>query len=416
MQLSAEVSTMGFRATLVIAMSKHVKWLFVLIAGWMLGWHSHRHWSAHDVSPSAELQPGSGLSGDAGRNSVQVGQKGEHASDKPGSPESSVFEEMLLTGQYQHAMQLFNSQDSQTDREQYRTTLIQHLNTLLRVKDYLHADQIVSAYLDEEYRDVDVLLLRARLYWLQGQHRQAIETLYDAKSYEYRAPQIALITERIRTYVADHDRQLKNTDEQQARLALYEYLVQVEPDHSPYFIALARTQLSQNRLDEARQSLFLVQSDPLVSDEARQLLSQIEDTVTISQADPIAIPLIRQGEHFLIDARINDSVAVRLLIDTGASMTVLRDDILPAAGIFKPVKPSLQLFSTANGLVEGAVYRLDNLSVGDQNVANIEVAALGLTSLHSADGLLGMNFLKHFKFFIDQNKPELRLSTFTEPR
>jgi len=397
-------------------MSKHVKLLFVLFAGWMLGWHTHQRWSARDVSPPAELQNSNGLPGDAGGNSVPVWQEDGHVPDKPGSAESSGFEEMLIKGQYQHAIQLFNSQDNPLSREQYRTTLIQFLNTLLRVKDYLHADQILSAYLHEEYRDVDVLLLRARLDWLQGHHRQAIETLYDAKSYEYRTPQIALITERIRKIVADYDRQLQNTDEQQNRLALYEYLVQVEPDHSPYFIALARTQLIQNRLNEARQSLFLVQSDPRVSDEARQLLNQIEDTVAFSQANPIAIPLIRQGEHFLIDARINDRVAVRLLIDTGASMTVLRDDILLAAGIFKPARPSLQLFSTANGLVEGAVYRLDNLSIGDQNVANIEVAALGLASLHSADGLLGMNFLKHFKFFIDQNKPELRLSSFTETR
>jgi len=416
MQLRAEVSTMGIRATLVITMSKHMKWLPVLIAGWLLGWHSHQYWSVRNVSPPTELQRGSGLPGGAASNRVQVRQEDGHGADKPGSPESPAFEELLLTGQYQHAIQLFNAQDSQPGREQYRTTLIQHLNTLLRVKDYLHADQILSAYLNEEYRDVDVLLLRARLYWLQGHHIQAIETLYDAKSYEYRTPHIALITQRIRTYVADYDRQLQNTDEQQTRLVLYEYLVQVEPDHSPYFIALARTQLSQNRLDEARQSLFLVESDPRVSDEARQLLSQIEDTVTFSQANQISIPLIRQGEHFLIDARINDRVAVRLLIDTGASMTVLREDILLAAGIFKPARSSLQLFSTANGLVEGAVYRLDNLSIGDQNVANIEVAALGLASLHSADGLLGMNFLKHFKFFIDQSKPELRLSTFTEPR
>ena len=397
-------------------MSKHVKWLPVLIAGWLLGWLSHQYWSVRNVSPPAELQRGSGLPGSTGGNSVQVRQEDEHVADKPGSPEGPAFGELLLTGQYQHAMQLFNAQDSQPGREKYRTTLIQHLNTLLRVKDYLHADQILSAYLNEEYRDVDVLLLRARLYWLQGHHIQAIETLYDAKSYEYRTPQLALITQRIRTYVADYDRQLQNTDEQQTRLALYEYLVQVEPDHSPYFIALARTQLSQNMLDEARQALFLVESDPRVSDEARQLLSQIEDTVTFSQASQISIPLIRQGEHFLIDARINDRVAVRLLIDTGASMTVLRDDILLAAGLFKPARPSLQLFSTANGLVEGAVYRLDNLSIGDQNVANIEVAALDLASLHSADGLLGMNFLKHFKFFIDQTKPELRLSSFAETR
>jgi tetratricopeptide (TPR) repeat protein len=189
-------------------MSKHVKWLSILIAGWMLGWHSHRHWSSQDVSPPAELQPGSGLPGNAGKNSAQVGQDNGHVSDRPDSAEKSVFEEFLITGQYQNAIQLFNSQDSQASREQYRTTLIQYLNTLLRVKDYLHAGQILSAYLNEEYRDVDVLLLRARLYWLQGRHRQAIETLYDAKSYEYRTPHIALITEQIRTYVADYDRRL----------------------------------------------------------------------------------------------------------------------------------------------------------------------------------------------------------------
>ena len=395
-------------------MTKHIKWLFVLFAGWMLGWQSHRHLSSLDTLPTRELQHGSGFVSESGKSSVQTRLADQQPVEKTGSVDRSGFEEMLLSGQYQNAVQLFNSQDSQPGKEKYRTILIQHLNTLLRIKNYHHAGQLMSAYLDEEYRDVDVLLLRAKLYWLRGRHMRAIESLYEAKSYEYRTPRLALITERIRKYVADYERQLGTTGEQQTRLGLYEYLVQLEPDHSPYFIALARTQLSQNRLDEARQSLFLVESDPSVSDQARQLLSRIEDTVTFSQTNPIAIPLIRQGEHFLIDARINDRVSVNLLIDTGASMTVLRGDILTAAGILQTDTPSLQQFSTANGLVEGAVYRLDSLSIGNQNVTNIEVAALDLASLHSADGLLGMNFLKHFKFFIDQNKPELRLSTFSE--
>jgi len=407
------VSTIGFGASLVIPMSKYVKWLSVLIAGWILGWQTHQQWSSRDVSAPKELRPGSGLRGDA--DGIQAGREGPQVSDMHGSPQRTVFEEMLIAGEYQTAMQLFNSLNSQANREQYRATLIQYLNSLLRSKDYLYADQILSAYLNEEYRDVDVLLLRARLDRLQGRHMQAIEGLYDAKSYEYRTPQIALIKERIRTVVTDYDRQLQSSEKQKSRLALYEYLVQVEPDYSPYFIALARTQLSQNRLDEARQSLFLIQSDPRVAAEAQQLLSQIEDTVTFSQPNPVVIPLIRQGEHFLIDARINGRVTVRLLIDTGASMTVLRDDLLATAGIAKPARPSLQLFSTANGLVEGAVYRLDEVSVGDQTVTNIEVAALALANLRSADGLLGMNFLKHFKFFIDQNKSELRLSGFSEP-
>ena len=318
-----------------------------------------------------------------------------------------------MTGQYQSAMQLFNAAGSQPNRQQYRTVLIRHINTLLQHRDYLQASQIISAYLDEHYRDVDVLLLRAKLQWLEGRNRQAIETLYDAKSYEYRTPQLASITRLIRTYVADYDRQLEDSSDDEGRLELYEYLAQVEPDHSPYFIALAQIQLTQNRLDDARHSLSLVESDPRVSDQARRLLKQIEDTVTFSQIEPIAIPLIRHGEHFLLDAWINGRVAVRLLIDTGASMTVLREDILATAGIFQPEKPPVHLFSTAGGLVEGAIYRLDKLSVGDQTVKNLEVAAMGLNALQSADGLLGMNFLKHFKFFIDQNTPELRLSTFT---
>lgn len=397
-------------------MSKSVKWLFVLFAGWMLGWYSHQYWNPPEIPPTTEAQPDSSPSGDVQISSRQVVQAGRHRADQPASLADNSLQHMLSTHQYQNAMQLFNSHTGKADKERYRSVVIKHLNRLLQLKDYPHAGQLLSAYLDEEYRDVDVLLLRARLYRLQGRYRQAIETLYDARSYEHRQPQLTLISERIRTYVTDYDRQLESSDEQQARLALYEYLVQVEPDHSPYFIALARSQLDQSRLEEARQSLSLVESDPRVSAQAQQLISQIEDTVTFSQTNPVAIPLIRHGEHFLINALINDSVSVRLLIDTGASMTVLRGDILTSAGMFPAARPSIRRFSTANGVVEGAVVRLDSLSIGDQRMTNLEVAALDLASLDSADGLLGMNFLKRYKFFIDQNKPELRLSTFTQTR
>jgi predicted aspartyl protease len=48
--------------------------------------------------------------------------------------------------------------------------------------------------------------------------------------------------------------------------------------------------------------------------------------------------------------------------------------------------------------------------VGDWQVSQIEIGVLDLGGSAGVDGLLGMNFLSHFRFFIDQNEAMLRLS------
>ncbi len=68
------------------------------------------------------------------------------------------------------------------------------------------------------------------------------------------------------------------------------------------------------------------------------------------------------------------------------------------------------VFNTANGLVRAPVYKLDALLVGDWQVSQLEIGVLDLGGSPAIDGLLGMNFLRHFQFFIDQNEALLRLS------
>jgi clan AA aspartic protease (TIGR02281 family) len=118
--------------------------------------------------------------------------------------------------------------------------------------------------------------------------------------------------------------------------------------------------------------------------------------------------LQRHGDHFLVAARLADGSSARLLIDTGASMTILTPPI-PARGGYTDTGQK-RVFSTANGRVTAPVYRLDVLSVGDWQVSQIEVGVLELADSPHIDGLLGMNFLRHFQFFIDQNQAMLRLS------
>jgi len=60
--------------------------------------------------------------------------------------------------------------------------------------------------------------------------------------------------------------------------------------------------------------------------------------------------------------------------------------------------------------VRAPIYILETLSVGDWSVQQLEIGVLDLGGQTGIDGLLGMNFLKHFRFFIDQNDSMLRLS------
>ena len=120
------------------------------------------------------------------------------------------------------------------------------------------------------------------------------------------------------------------------------------------------------------------------------------------------MPLHRRGNHFLVDARLADGRSVRLLIDTGASMTILTPAVVAGSGYTDT--GNSRIFSTANGTVTAPVYRLEALSVGDWQVSELEIGVLELVDSQHIDGLLGMNFLRHFQFFIDQNEAVLRLS------
>ena len=124
----------------------------------------------------------------------------------------------------------------------------------------------------------------------------------------------------------------------------------------------------------------------------------------------VGIPLQRNGNHFIVDARPAHGRSIRLLIDTGASLTIFTPDVLEQRGIRYQDTGRTGVFNTANGPVRAPIYTLDSLAVGDWHVNHLEIGVLDLGSRSGVDGLLGMNFLNHFQFFIDQNETLLRLS------
>lgn len=123
-------------------------------------------------------------------------------------------------------------------------------------------------------------------------------------------------------------------------------------------------------------------------------------------------PSVRMLRGFLMIAEvsINDRGPFDFLVDTGSNTTLLDPDL--AAELDLHARDRLQLASLAS---QAGVprYFLGKLTVGAASLANLEALAVPLTQLRALDGnirgVLGMNFLLHFSFRLDFDRPALEL-------
>ncbi len=208
------------------------------------------------------------------------------------------------------------------------------------------------------------------MYLAKDDYLAAIDKLYEIRGYAYRPVMLQRITHRIRTIVNELDSSLKAGSDQYALLTLYQHLTQVEPQFAPWFIGLAAAQLSVNDEQAASRSLSLVLDDPDVGTQAQAMLSGISTSLAEKQKTKFlgsmteheGIPLQRRGNHFIVDATPVRGDNVRLLIDTGASMTIFTPEVLEQSGAGYQDTGKTGMFNTANGPVQAPVYILDSLA------------------------------------------------------
>jgi clan AA aspartic protease (TIGR02281 family) len=392
-------------------MRKLTAGLLIFMAGCGLGWYAYYlgadlNRSAQSVIPAAS----------------KLNAPEETAAFLPTAPgHGDEMAPLLQRNKFETVLERYESLQREADEAAVadaRTQILSYARRLIEDRRFSVAEELLQRFLVAAYRDVEARILLAAAYRGQEDYFAAIDQLYEARGYAYRPDRLARINARIRSMVAELGQSLKHNDDQSALLALYQHLVQMEPDHAPWFMELAATQLALDDKEAARRSLLLVSQDPDVGAQAQRMLSELSNVVAGAQdtdpwdaaAEVAGIPLHRSGNHFIVDARSVDGQRIRLLIDTGASLTIFTPDVLDQRGIRYRDTGRTSVFATANGPVRAPVYRLDSLSVGDWYVNDLEVGVLDLGSGAGVDGLLGMNFLKHFQFFIDQNEALLRLS------
>jgi len=128
------------------------------------------------------------------------------------------------------------------------------------------------------------------------------------------------------------------------------------------------------------------------------------------QENDLTIPLQKIGGSFVVQVNLNNERTAHLIVDTGASMTVLSTAIAIDLGILGTTDNELLTVNTAGGSVQVNMNYLASLQVGTAQANHVAVAIHDLPDIpEQIEGLLGMSFLKHFLVTLDAEHARLIL-------
>lgn len=117
-----------------------------------------------------------------------------------------------------------------------------------------------------------------------------------------------------------------------------------------------------------------------------------------------------EGNHIIVDAFIEEGVSARLIVDTGASIVLISNNVARRLGLrYEDIKTQIEIITADSRSVKAKPVILKSIKVGDAEVKNVEAAILDSDFLIGVDGLLGMSFLSHFIINIDVSANKLIL-------
>jgi len=327
------------------------------------------------------------------------------------------IETLLQRGDYSAAVEVYDRVYQivkESESVELVTAILKFARSLQQAEKFEQSETLLRAYLTVFYRDVDALWALADNYLYQENATAELEILLKISDYAYQTKTLAHVKRRIRTAASRFQQHQKEEQNQFAIVELYQSLIAKFPDEGRYYIDLAKQYILNDEFEEAKQVLARI-TDPKVERVVEKLLVNIGQKQNTELNDKsnnkIMVPLTRlKSNHFVVRAIINGHTSIGLLIDTGASITVIRPGVLArAGGGANKVGQNISL-NTANGVTQAPVITLERMTIGGQTVGNIRVAALDLPGLGQVDGLLGMDFLRQFEFAIHQSRNQLQLS------
>lgn len=321
---------------------------------------------------------------------------------------SYQFTQLLVKRRYDEAVELyrlFYNELSESDSEPYRESIFSFAKELVEQEMHTEVATLLGEYLKIFYQDLTALRMLAHSQHVLKRYPDEIETLFAALDVAYLVHDIDSLKARLSDAIAAQAVALSN--DPHAVLEFYQALVERKPGYEPLQLGLSRALLRTGRKERA---IAILNALPKESEHKHEINELLVSARQNRFSDTIVAPIQRLGDAFIVRVVINGIFPVTLLIDTGATLTIIHPDALQLAGInLKQPKKTVQL-KTANGALRVPVFQLRSMALGDQQVNNIEVGGIAMSGMGSVNGLLGMNFLNHFKFTLDQQQQLILLA------
>lgn len=311
--------------------------------------------------------------------------------------------------QFELAVQLYEEITLIDESQAHSVKLrwLEQLRQWLIEQQWPVVNQFIEQFLIRFSYDVDVLIIKADNLAGQNKPDQAIEQYLELHSLSFDTTQEEFFTARIRHIANEYIAILVEQKAWQQLVHFSEQVLVQDNQFPPYLLAQGKGLIELQDLNYAQDIIEPITDISFYRQQAEDLLDQI-DRMRLHQT---AIVLQPVGEHYLVNGRINRSNPVQLMIDTGASISVLTKDMFDQ--IFDWANPVFErdsLINTAGGTINAPIYRFERFQINEFVVNDISFVVIDMENFGNYHGLLGMNFLKQFKFEIDQQENLLVLS------
>ena len=332
----------------------------------------------------------------------------------------TTFKKHLRGRDYESAMVLFQETRQQNSQiaHQMRVSILDELKRLSEAQNHTDFPALTESYLSVYYDDIDVLLLQADFLHTGGNDLEAVDIYLLAKTYAYSSTDQRKVDNHFDDFVKTTDYSYTRQRNWGPLINLYSHISTSGLMTSTFQYQQALAHLGSGDQFYAVELLNQLLHDSQVGKSAAIALNNLTSGTQIPAPvrsadleDGQSIALQKAGNQFLVDLKNNRQDSVKLLIDTGASMTAMSRasfDLLNTNG--DAIQQDTRIFRTANGPTTGTVFIVPELILGSYLLKNTQVAVINFGADRTIDGLLGMNILGQFRFQIDQENAQLLLS------
>jgi len=313
--------------------------------------------------------------------------------------QSDTLEILLTQNHFYDALDFYLEANSE-ESEAYRIRMEDYLINLIKV-DVAKALKYMEVFLDN-VPDSKIVKLMIETYIIQGDFSKAIALIIRTKENYSSEVEDKGLSKQLKSTAKQYMDLLSKHESYGELIAFLEDMIAYDSTDSFYTFHLAQLYMRLDKTSEASVLLEELQYDEVYAQNVKTLLQTI-DIEEEGETYEYTISLQRHGDHFTVKVFLDGS-EFNLMLDTGATYIFIDED---KASMLEVLRDDLVL-QTAGNEISAKLCQVSTLRIGNLQLANIKVTVAPFKR-QDIDGLLGMNFLKQFKFFIDQDEGMLHL-------